>query len=413
MGQRVEPREDLGLELFFELAPPCGEVVALPRILREVEELVDPEAQIGDELVRVTHDHSTRADPGECRPDVGGVAGEEPAKIVAAHRRRRWCTEHGEERGGEIDQLDRRGHARRGEAGGADEEGHADLLLVEREAVIDAAVIAELLAVVRGDHHDELTAQDLLGRGEEPLDFGVHLRDLRVVAVDVGVAEARLAIGLVDVEVVHPRQARRLPRPRHLPEELDGGVRLGGCFEVSGVGGCEVELRLGVVFEALAFRVEDPHREERARAVAGRVESAGEGGLGELRAGDGGLVEVLARHHRGEGVARMRGLGVGALEDDGVLGEAIEEGRRRPVVSVEPEVIGAQGVDGDQQGVGALPGRQILPADGRAPARARAASAGDGIGGGAARRRQEGSDREHRGARVARAGVEEGRANRG
>jgi hypothetical protein len=70
----------------------------------------------------------------------------------------------------------RAGHPWRG-----DEQRHAHLLVVEGGAVIDAAVLAELLAVVGGDGDDERAAEHRAGVVERRGEGGVDATDAVVV----------------------------------------------------------------------------------------------------------------------------------------------------------------------------------------------------------------------------------------
>jgi hypothetical protein len=89
---------------------------------------------------------------------------------------------------------------------GAEDQRHAHLLVEQRRAVVDAAVLAELLAVIapRWPHHLALEAPvELRRRGRSARG---RRADLAVVAIHVARAEGGLLIGLVDVEVVHPEK---------------------------------------------------------------------------------------------------------------------------------------------------------------------------------------------------------------
>ena len=68
-----------------------------------------------------------------------------------------------------------------GHGGGGDDERDADLFVVEGRAVIDAAVFAELLAVVGGDGDDEGSAEHRARMVEHRREGGVAVPDAVVV----------------------------------------------------------------------------------------------------------------------------------------------------------------------------------------------------------------------------------------
>ena len=245
-------------------------IVAVARLVRigvEVVELVHVAVQIVDELPVAAHQHPPRLDLGVGVARLGGFEIEDVRhQARALHRRRNRHVEERERGRRDVDQLDRRAQhlGRQPDAAAHQEhERHPHLLLVDRAAVIGAAVLAELFAVVGGDHHQR-RARELAEAGEQSGDLAIGVGDLAVVA-----RERRRVlgdpvvgdVGLVRIEVVGPEKGARLAAGVELrdPRQDLVGERVG--VDGAGVGPLEAEVRGGVGRELA------PSVEEQARGV--------------------------------------------------------------------------------------------------------------------------------------------------
>src|SRR5262249_44957080 len=114
-----------------------------------------------DEGGGVAADVDLLAGGEELEDDVGSTgAGEVGGERLALEAGLGWQAGQVEDRGGDVQKRHAvRDHAAGGNAGTDDEERDADALLVERVAVLQAAVLAELLTVVGGEHDDRVIEQ--------------------------------------------------------------------------------------------------------------------------------------------------------------------------------------------------------------------------------------------------------------
>ena len=258
------------------------------------------------------------------------------------------------------------GYRARGEGGAGDDEGDADLVVVEMLAVMAVAMLVEAFTVVAV--HDDIGAigEWRCGEGlQEAADLFVGVADLFVVAIDLFGAEVDAFVVLVDVvrvEVVQPEEEGR-----------GGGVAVVEPFhravgdEVAGDDGWHAAL------EAADDR-EVPFGEALVEAVAGEEVSVGWDAGGVVAVllqafGEGGVLgvdigpevggafdfgQVAAdeqRWHRGSGLGS---LGECPLEVGAAGGEGVEVGGCVAGVAEVAEVVGAEGVDRDEDDVRAV-----------------------------------------------------------
>ncbi len=259
------------------------------------------------------------------------------------------------------------------------DQGDVQHLLVQRPAVLPAAVLEELLAVI-GDEDDHGVLQK-----PAPAEEVEQLAEGRVVGGDLGVIEVQEVpehlrrgrdLSLFDpVQEVHPDEAL-VPHAggEALPERERGsigGVRLHGVeIEEEGsvplplgpqpAGGLGVDVGRRAVFP----RQELVGLEPLAQAEAARHIAVGDepGGLvpplpQALRQGDGlpgedvpPAVDAMgagqqAGEDGGGGGAGPGGLGHGVPEEDRAAGEGVDAGRDRPGIAIAAEVVRPQGVD--------------------------------------------------------------------
>ncbi len=294
------------------------------------------------------------------------AAGPQAGREVAAVERGRLgegVAGEARERGRQVDEAHRRLHHPRLELpGGAQQQRHVEGRLVEEEAVGHLAVLAQPLAVVGGHRHHRLAVQaldaELLQDAPHLL---VHGGDLAVVGA-AGVARGpggRRGVGGVGVVEVHPEEERARVVLRH-PAERPVHHHAPGPFRLQDVAGLRIALDLVVVdlearLEAEAV-VEHEGAEEGAGAVAGAGEQGGEGrGLRTERAHPvvaqavvGGQQSREQARMRGERERHRRG-GVG--EPHPLAGQPVEPGGHRLAVAVAADVVGADGVQSDQNEV--------------------------------------------------------------
>ena len=122
--------------------------------------------------------------------------------------------------------------------------------------------------------------------------------------------------------------------------------------------------RLAVAVEALrvAERGGDVRVVHRGRRLVARaLQHAGERGVEvqeeRVALAVAGLRGEAPRHHRDEAAARLGPVRVGLVEDDAPPAQRVHPGAGRPPVAVGAQVVGAQGVDRDQEHVEPVPGR--------------------------------------------------------
>ncbi len=138
-----------------------------------------------------------------------------------------------DDRGRQVAQADRLGdRAARRRRRGEDQQGDVDLVRVEAEAVVEHAMLAELLAVVRGDDHQRVPEHPApIKLVEQRPDLAIEGGDAVVVGV-AGQPHVPLAEGrLVAVPVVqeHPIVARPIRgEARNATPSPSGGTN-GSC----------------------------------------------------------------------------------------------------------------------------------------------------------------------------------------
>ena len=316
-----------------------------------------------------------QAQPREERLGVGRLVGHGPAaerrtQRAAFHRparrdaarqvqqRRRHVDAAGHDRGDDTGRHPRTGHDPR----------HAQRGVVDEDAVGLLAVLAQSLAMVRG-HEDEGARRPALRLQEpqQPAELRVHEGDLAVVgaAGEPRREVRRRLVGRVGVEVVDPeeprgRRPRFQPRPGRGRRLVRGTLHVGRAAPVLAVGQVIV-VHVEPAREAEAPVQREPGDEGR-RPVPRVVEGLGQGGDGL------GQHEVAVVAHavakRGEpgedrGVRRCRERHVGdrGREARAAGGQRVEDGGRGAGVTVAADVVGAEGVDGDEQDVGPGPSR--------------------------------------------------------
>ncbi len=244
-----------------------------------------------------------------------------------------------------------------GDAGAGEDERHAPRAVAEQQPVAELSLIAEHLAVVADDGDVRFLGQ----RGEQPADLVVHVGDLGVVEA----VRARRAVGprrrrpvlLVRIEVVHPEK----PRRAQLAERGERGIgrrpRLPLAHLGTGaVAGAEVVVvgREALV-EAVAARQHDRGDDGRA-VVAGAAQRLGDRLEARLQHEGAVVAHAVPRRvetgeHRGvadEGDRRHR---VAAHEASAAAREGVEVRRPRLRPTPGAEVVGAGGVERDEDEV--------------------------------------------------------------
>ncbi len=257
--------------------------------------------------------------------------------------------------------------------------------------------------MVSGDRHrggaGEAAAVELL---EEPADLLVDGGDLAVVRpAGVALAEGiRRLVGSVRVVEVDPEEERPLVV---LPEPGKGPVHdlAAGPFRLQNHGLARSALDLVVVDLEAVGEAEAAVEHEGADEGAGAEPLAGEhGGESRLVAREGARAVVAQSMVKRQQPGEQAGMGRegeryrrGSLvEADALLGEAVEPGGLGLLVAIGAEMVGADGVDGDQHHV---PGRGL---GGALPLRLRAAGEEpQGQEGGQGERGQVQTSLQHRG----------------
>ena len=335
----------------------------------------------------------------EQRARLGGVAAGERQQIAPGGARRRRDAGDAAQGGRQVGQRDgaRHAHVLGQRPGPVQDQRHVEQLVVERVAVLVAAVVEELLAVVGGDDERRAPVEPALGEpGDQPPDLGVGEGDLAAVerprAPDQprGQLEAPLAhahhvlarredealvlpvealgeapppglgrrVDRVRVEVVHEQEERLVPV---LVDPAQGGVGdLVGVARVAVVGRVTLVERGEVAGRAEA-RGEEQHADDGVGAVARRGEQPRQGGdaLHERRVGPEppagpvllGVQAGQDRRHRRQGPGR---LGEGALEQHPASSQGVEVGGRVALPAVAAELVRAQRVADDEHDVGRL-----------------------------------------------------------
>jgi len=280
--------------------------------------------------------------------------------------------------------------------GRAHEQRHVRELVVDGVAVLEAAVVPELLAVVARDHDDRVVVETERGeaveqaperrigvghlpvvqrlgpaqggrvRPETPRAQGHHLlagpeHPGGIVAVlgqgEVATEGLGRVVDGVRVEVVDEQEERL--RVAGLPEPLEG--RIGGRL---GPADLRVRVEVHRVEAAELARdaellAEERHVDDRMGPIARGAEDPGKG-LDPVREAAHAVAQVASspvlrgmaaaqdRCARGQG---PRCVGVAGLEARRPLGEPLEVGRHAALATRLPHAVGAQGVHDDEQHV--------------------------------------------------------------
>ena len=373
------------------------EVAGFARVAGEVVELLATRLDGADELVagRPEREAVRKLEVGGAREELSRrrrVVSDQGQQAHALELREGREPEHVADGRHDVDRPDRLGHDPSGirPIRKAHDERDVQELVVERLAVEEAAMVPLLLAVIRGDD-DERVVEEAARRQtvQQAADLGVDEGELRVVegddpgaigrrvmpgpcAADVveaetdgagirGIGEARRegrgrAVGRVGVDVVQVEREghagslidplKRVPRHPICAPGPGRRDRVEGVARLEGEPVEEVEV------------VDDRLRAEHAAREEARDERRPHGG----REGRGG--EDLP--HRGErhGTARE-----GGGEAHPLGGELIQAGRSRSRVAVGAEMVGAQGVDRDEEEVRSRMGLAHIVEEGAAPER--------------------------------------------
>ena len=215
-------------------------------------------------------------------------------------------------------------------------------------------MLAEGFAVIGGGDDQRLSS--IPQTVDQTSCLPIRLRDVIVISDGGRTAIGGVAVGRVRLEQMDPDEPARVPM---LP---DPGERL---VHHDPSGAIVGEAAVAIARHPVAIGLESPDQSEAAIEWKRRDEPRrGEPRVGErLRqrrhrridadaVGAGAVSGRVASGHQ----ARVRGQGdrrgcVGAIEAHAVGGEAIEGWRARRLVAVGADVIGAQGVDGQQEHV--------------------------------------------------------------
>ena len=261
---------------------------------------------------------------------------------------------------------------------------HADDVVVELAAVADVAALAQAFAVVgHDDNQSGLSQAQRLQLIEEFSDVVIGVSDFGVVAPNavrhffvqgrrlVGSAGIRLqvgkllaqVVGLVGIEVVRPQEeglAGAVFRPFLHPPDGQRGDILGRAIGVE-------ELILAVEFLVIDFKapvqarqsfLQRPGADVGGGAIVVALQNLGQRDqarvFGQRLTVDFASVflRVASRQQANVGGAGQRDGGVGALKTDALRRQAVQPRRGEQVVAVGGEMVGPQGIDGDEQDVG-------------------------------------------------------------
>ena len=263
-----------------------------------------------------------------------------------------------EDGGSDVDVLDRRADAAgRIAARQLDDERHVHRRVVEEQAVLLLAVIAETLAVIGQQHDRRLLVE---GRRAQPIEQAsddlVRVSDLAVVRF-VRRETRRRGIGfvrLVDVK----EQEERLAAVAGGQPPLRGGQRvLSVALHLADRALARRRRQLAVVgVEPLVQAdggAQHVGRHEPGRRPAALLQRPLHEPLSRL---DGEADVVADAVFEGEQAGqdarvrrhRLRRVRIGALEDRPLRGERVDVRRPHPGIAVGRQVIGAQRVDGNQ-----------------------------------------------------------------
>ena len=344
-----------------------GSVARLGRVVGQVEQL-RPAAV--DELP-VVHRPGAQRRPAAVQPAEEALRierlGRDPRamerwpQVASVQLRRRRQAQQAEERRGEVHGAHTVGHHRsRRNAWTGQQERHAQRRLVDEDGVRHLAVLSQRLAVVgeHGDHRIGLAT----GRAkpvEEAPELRVGEGDLAVVEPagelrPVGLGGIVGCVGVVEMDPDEERPPARVGEPpERVVDDLVGrplGAR-------SGDGALPEVLGEGV--EALPEAEGGGHRvgpDEGRRAVALRLQPGGERLVARVEGKDDVVAHAVHGRIEAGQDRRVRRpghgyRGLGLLEPRAPRGEGVEGPRARLARAVDADVVGPQGVDGDEEEV--------------------------------------------------------------
>ena len=380
LGQQVVALRGVGDEVDQLRPRPDDQPPAVVRDRLQRAPAVDRRRHLGlavDRLARDWRAHRFAAGGGcGARGLLGGRSGGEPRQRLAELRRLARQPRQGEQRRRQPPARHRPlHHPAGGDAGAGDDQRHLQGRAVEQDAVRALAVLAERLAVVahRRHHPPGRVARQ---RAEQPADLAIDVGDLPGVAPRLGVVGRRelprRRVGGVRVVVVHPQEVgpagRQLRRPGQRGVGHRGGVALRVAVLADLLGGHRVVVGVEAAVETEAA-IEHPRGDERPGGVAV---------AGEHR----GQRRQLLRQHRHPVVAHpvlrrvepgqqravrrqgQRHRGQRPPVADPPRRQRVEHRRPRPGGAVAAEVVGAGGVEGEEDDVGrAARGRDVGAAE--------------------------------------------------
>ncbi len=300
------------------------------------------------------------------------------------------------EGGRHVQQPDRAGEAPAGRdvAVPAPDQRHVDLLFVERLAVLPAAVVEQLFAVVGGEHHQGVGQHLRPQAGEHLADGPIDVVHLAVVQRrEVGDVAGRIGQDqLAGVDAVHPVAGHRTPVLAfeggtiaddlgivvrvvridvvQVEEERAVPVLVGGdpgervAVQVVGmapqpldvcrrrVEGAEAALKAGADVHRRVGQEAGGLVTGAAQALGGRQDARRDAVRGHVGAEQ--LAGVAAGHHRDHRRQRPGRLAIGLVHDRAGAGQPARDlGRGLAAVAVRGQPVAAQGVDEDDDDVGA------------------------------------------------------------
>ena len=227
----------------------------------------------------------------------------------------------------------------------------------------ELAVLAERFAVVGGHHHQGRRLAAIEERPQQRREKGVGRGDLAVVEIAGEARGERLGrgVGSVRIEEVDPEEARPplLPAP---PGEGGADHLVAAPFGAGEPFGLRAAAGAVVVdLEAVAqaeLRIEGEAADEGARGIARGVEDRGEGRHRARQpkaavVAHAVLVRIEAGQDVGVGGQRRDVVRVSVGKDPAGRGEAVEDRGLGLAVAGESQRVGPQGVNGDEDDVGA------------------------------------------------------------
>ena len=225
------------------------------------------------------------------------------------------------------------------------------------------AVLAQALAVVRGDDHQRRVAQSrTVDPVQQALELAVRVRDLARVEVAreaLGEGRGRI-VGRVGIEHMDPNEEGRAPR-RVQPFQRPVHDLAAPPLAAVAARGDAARAR-----ERVVVHVEAPVEprvagdgigtDEAAGGVAARLQEGGQGGRAGIQrlrevVADPVLVGQAAGEEGDVRGPRLGHVGDGVQEQHAFARQAVDGGGRAADEAVGAHAVGAQGVDGDEEQV--------------------------------------------------------------